>query len=78
MMQSRIRPTTERSILRVSLFRKLAHEIPKEYYSGPFYLYCDDLRPDNVLIDTSSLVVTGVVDWEFSYAALVEYTLAAP
>ncbi|KAJ5218169.1 Aminoglycoside phosphotransferase [Penicillium cinerascens] len=60
------------------LFRKLAREIPKEHCSGPFRLYCDDFRPDNVLVDASSLNITGVVDWEFSYAAPVEYTLAAP
>ncbi|KAJ5115570.1 Aminoglycoside phosphotransferase [Penicillium atrosanguineum] len=53
-------------------------EISKEHCKGPFRLYCDDLRPGNVLVDASSLAVTGVVDWEFAYAAPVEFTLAAP
>ncbi|RHZ53653.1 phosphotransferase family protein [Aspergillus thermomutatus] len=60
------------------LFRKLSREISKEHCSGPFRLYCDDLRPDNVLVATSKPVVTGVVDWEFTYAAPVEFTYAAP
>lgn len=60
------------------LFRKLSREISKEHCNGPFRLYCDDLRPDNVLIDTSKFVVAGVVDWEFTYAAPVEFTYAAP
>lgn len=60
------------------LFRKLSRDISKEHCSGPFRLYCDDLRPGNVLVDASRLVVTGVVDWEFTYAAPVEFTYAAP
>lgn len=51
------------------LFCKLARDISKEYCKGPFKLYCDDLRPDNILVDASRLAVTGVVDWEFTYAA---------
>lgn len=60
------------------LFRKISREISKEHCSGPFRLYCDDLRPDNVLVDESRLLVTGVVDWEFTYVAPVEFTYAAP
>jgi aminoglycoside phosphotransferase (APT) family kinase protein len=60
------------------LFRKLSREIAKEHYNGPFRLYCDDLLPSNVLIDLSRLVINGVVDWEFAYAAPVEFTYAAP
>lgn len=61
------------------LFRKLSRGISKEHCNGPFKLYCDDLRPDNVLVDKERrLAVTGVVDWEFTYAAPVEFTLAAP
>lgn len=60
------------------LFRKLSRDISREHCNGPFRLYCDDLHPDNVLVDVSKLVVTGVVDWEFAYAAPVEFTYAAP
>ncbi|RLL94272.1 hypothetical protein CFD26_104219 [Aspergillus turcosus] len=59
------------------LFRKLSREISKEHCNGPFRLYCDDLRPDNVLVDPKG-GVTGVIDWEFAYAAPVEFTYAAP
>lgn len=44
------------------LFRKLSRDISKEHCKGPFRLYCDDLRPDNVLVDASRLAVTGVID----------------
>lgn len=60
------------------LFRKLSRDISREHCNGPFKLYCDDLRPDNVLVDESRFAVTGVVDWEFTYAAPVEFTYAAP
>lgn len=60
------------------LFRRLSREISREHCSGPFRLYCDDLRPDNVLVDASRHVITGVVDWEFAYAAPAEFTYAAP
>lgn len=53
------------------LFRKLSREISKEHCNGPFRLYCDDLRPDNVLVDPK-VGVTGVIDWEFAYAAPVD------
>lgn len=52
-----------------SLFCKLSRDISKEHCNGPFRLYCDDLHPDNVLVDASRLAITGVVDWEFTYAA---------
>ncbi|KAG8411229.1 hypothetical protein J3459_016516 [Metarhizium acridum] len=60
------------------LFRKLSREISKEYCNGPFRLFCDDLRPENVLVDASKLAIAGVVDWEFTYAGPVEFTHAAP
>ena len=39
------------------LFRKFSRKISTEYCNGPFRLYCDDLRPDNVLVDISRLAV---------------------
>lgn len=44
---------------------------------GPFKLWCDDLRPANVLVDTDHRIV-GVVDWEFTYAAPAGLTHAPP
>ncbi|KAI1822499.1 phosphotransferase enzyme family protein [Xylaria intraflava] len=60
------------------LFRRLSREIAGEHCRGPFRLFCDDLRPDSLLVDASKLAVAGVVDWEFTYAAPVEFTHAAP
>ncbi|PKY00585.1 hypothetical protein P168DRAFT_299958 [Aspergillus campestris IBT 28561] len=45
--------------------------------NGPFPIWCDDLRPGNVLVD-ADLKIAGVVDWEFTYAAPVEFTHAPP
>ncbi|KAJ5707838.1 hypothetical protein N7488_007639 [Penicillium malachiteum] len=66
------------------LFRKLVRDealkaqwIHSESDHGPFPIWCDDFRPANVLVDTD-LNITGVVDWEFTYTAPVEFTYAPP
>lgn len=63
------------------LFRKLISEgrvfSTLESGSKPFKLFCDDLRPSNVLVDDECRI-TGVIDWEFSYAAPAEYTYSPP
>ncbi|KAJ5150785.1 uncharacterized protein N7500_004350 [Penicillium coprophilum] len=64
------------------LFRKLVRD-PElrdkwvSYEHGPFPVWCDDFRPQNVMVDTAEKVV-GVVDWEFTYTAPVEFTHAPP
>ncbi|GLI73180.1 hypothetical protein PoHVEF18_001393 [Penicillium ochrochloron] len=45
--------------------------------NGPFKLWCDDLRPANVLLN-EDMHIAGVVDWEFSYAAPAEFSYAPP
>lgn len=52
-------------------FRWIKHE------NGPFPVWCDDFRPGNVLL-YDDLSIAGVVDWEFAYAAPVEFTHAPP
>jgi hypothetical protein len=64
------------------LFRKLARErrSTKQWASfdkGFFKLWCDDFRPANILLD-EGLRIIGVVDWEFTHAAPVEFSFAAP
>ncbi|KAJ5087331.1 phosphotransferase enzyme family protein, partial [Penicillium angulare] len=58
------------------LFRKIARQFPMK--SDYYRLYCDDLRPSNVLVLGQDLTVTGVIDWEYTYVAPVEFTYAAP
>ena len=64
------------------LFRKLTRD-PKlrsqwiKNDNGPFPMWCDDFRPGNVLVH-DDLSIAGVVDWEFTYAAPVEFTHAPP
>jgi aminoglycoside phosphotransferase (APT) family kinase protein len=64
------------------LFRRLAreHRLTAQWVAfdkGPFKLWCDDLRPANILLDEEGKIV-GVVDWEFTYAAPVEFSFAPP
>lgn len=62
------------------LFYKLARDkrLSLPYYeNGPFKLWCDDLRPANVLLN-GDMHITGVVDWEFTYVAPVEFSYAPP
>lgn len=62
------------------LFRKLAREgrlTTSSTNLGPFNIWCDDLRPSNVLVN-EHLQIVGVVDWEFTYAAPVEFSHTPP
>jgi hypothetical protein len=62
------------------LFRKLSVEgklSRPEHNFGPFKLWCDDLRPANMLVN-SNLELVSVIDWEFAYAAPVEFSHAPP
>ncbi|KFH43666.1 hypothetical protein ACRE_055790 [Hapsidospora chrysogenum ATCC 11550] len=62
------------------LFRKAAAEnrlTSRDTDSGPFKLWCDDFRPANMLVDAENRIV-GVVDWEFTYAAPVEFSHSPP
>ena len=59
------------------LFLKIARNFSNTHNHGPFPLYCDDLRPSNVLVD-SELNFRGVIDWEYCYAAPAEFTYCSP
>jgi hypothetical protein len=62
------------------LFRKLAREkrlTDSTFEQGPFKIWCDDLRPGNILLH-ENMQIAGVVDWEFTYAAPVEFSHAPP
>ncbi|KAJ5725102.1 uncharacterized protein N7483_006459 [Penicillium malachiteum] len=60
------------------LFYKLAKDKkPTKFENGPFKLWCDDLRPAKILLN-NDLQIVGVVDWEFTYAAPVEFSYAPP
>lgn len=72
----------QRKLVARYLFRKLARErrLTKQWASfdkGPFKIWCDDFRPANILLD-EGLKIVGVVDWEFTYAAPVEFSFAPP
>ncbi|KAF1951206.1 phosphotransferase family protein [Byssothecium circinans] len=62
------------------LFKKLASEKrlhDPEMENGPFRLWCDDLRPGNILVDENCRILS-VIDWEFTYAAPSSFTFNPP
>ncbi|KAL1863848.1 hypothetical protein VTK73DRAFT_6348 [Phialemonium thermophilum] len=44
---------------------------------GPFKLWCDDLRPANILVGRNNSIA-AVIDWEFAYAAPAEFAFSPP
>ncbi|KAK0635392.1 hypothetical protein B0T17DRAFT_516162 [Bombardia bombarda] len=48
-----------------------------EYDRGPFKLICDDFGPNNMLVN-KDWDVTGVLDFEFSYAGPTQFFATAP
>jgi len=58
------------------LFRRLAREGRLGCFEGGFRLFCDDLRPANVLANGDTVV--AAIDWEFTYAAPREFVFAPP
>jgi hypothetical protein len=44
---------------------------------GPFKLLCDDFGPGNVLVN-DSLEIVAVIDWEFCYAAPLQFAASIP
>jgi hypothetical protein len=60
------------------LFLDITKKLCTEHPLEPFRLYCDDFRPSNVLVDLDTSRVSGVIDWEFTYAAPAEFTWVAP
>ncbi|KAJ5129525.1 uncharacterized protein N7515_005564 [Penicillium bovifimosum] len=69
-----------RKFIARQLFYKLARDKKLSlacYGNGPFKLWCDDFRPANILLN-EKMHIAGVVDWEFTYAAPVEFSYAPP
>ncbi|KAJ6021047.1 Aminoglycoside phosphotransferase [Penicillium herquei] len=64
------------------LFRKIIQDPQLNsqwifHEEGPFPLWCDDFRPENVLINKDE-DIAAVVDWEFTYTAPVGFMHAPP
>lgn len=46
--------------------------------TGPFLLFCDDLRPSNMLVDPETLQITAVLDLEYTNAMPAQFTYDPP
>ena len=46
--------------------------------NSPFKLFCDDLRPQNIFVDPDTLVITAVLDLEFTIAMSAELAYEPP
>ncbi|KAK7972402.1 hypothetical protein PG988_006536 [Apiospora saccharicola] len=46
--------------------------------TGPFRLFCDDLRPTNMLADPESLRITAAIDFEFTNALPPQFVYDPP
>lgn len=46
--------------------------------AGPFRLFCDDLRPTNMLVDPQTLRITAVLDFEFTNAMPAQFAHDVP
>ncbi|KAH0371531.1 hypothetical protein KCU65_g1677, partial [Aureobasidium melanogenum] len=48
------------------------------YDTSPFKLYCDDMHPRNILVDSSTYQITAVIDWEWTYTAPQDFSYTIP
>ncbi|KAH8746937.1 kinase-like domain-containing protein [Diaporthe sp. PMI_573] len=46
--------------------------------AGPFRLFCDDLRPTNMLVDPKTLRITAVFDFEFTNVMPAQFAYDVP
>lgn len=72
----------QRKYVARKLFCRLARDrrltaSTQNHDAGPFKLWCDNLRPSNVLLN-ADLQIIGVIDWEFAYASPAEFSAAPP
>lgn len=49
-----------------------------DYDQGPFKLFCDDLRPHNILVNPETLRITAVIDLEFTNAMPSQFSSDPP
>jgi aminoglycoside phosphotransferase (APT) family kinase protein len=61
MMQWMMKQTEGNFVARF-LFLRIMRQLSTKHRHGPFPLFCDDLRPSNVIVD-ADLNVRGVIDW---------------
>lgn len=50
---------------------------PAPSSTGDFTLWCDDLRPENILLNGTG-DIASIIDWEFTYAAPTHFSLDPP
>ncbi|KAG4439750.1 hypothetical protein IFR05_004772 [Cadophora sp. M221] len=46
--------------------------------SGPFRIFCDDLRPSNILVDPKTMRITALLDFEFTNVMPAQFAYDLP
>lgn len=70
--------TWKRYVARHCLEKLVPAYCPAGEDRGPFRLFCDDLRPSNMLADPETLRITAVLDLEFTNALPAQYAYDVP
>lgn len=65
-------------LLRRDVKSLISRFVSKEYNSGPFKLFCDDLQPGNVIVDPETLEIVALIDLEWTYAAPYQFLFSPP
>lgn len=67
---------TQKRYISRHLFAQLVDKYYIDY--GPSELFCDDFRPQNILVDPKTLHITAVLDLEFTNAMPAQYSYEPP
>lgn len=65
-------------VLRCRMMELVPYFVSADHDTSPFKLFCDDLRFGNILMDETTLKFTGVIDWEWAYAAPYQFLFCPP
>ncbi|KAK7914035.1 hypothetical protein PG985_011738 [Apiospora marii] len=70
--------TWKRYVARHCLEKLVPAYCPAAEDHGPFRLFCDNLRPANMLVDPDTMRITAVLDLEFTNALPAQYAYDVP
>lgn len=71
----------ESNVIRRFTARHLFKQLIPRYTiddAGPFRLFCDDMRPSNILIDPSTFRISAILDFEFTNSMPAQFVYDPP